>query len=75
MNIGDSFDCGTDIDLFLEMAQMKTNGWENKWVIGDDIENGNFGKMWKTQIQPSPSQLLSIRKATPQEVYNYLKQK
>lgn len=66
------FDCGTDINLFLELAQMRNDIWENQWVVGDDIES-NLDKMWKTKVAPSPFQLYGFRRATPQEVYEHLK--
>ena len=61
-----------EITLFLELAKMRSDIWENQWVVGDDIES-NLDKMWKTIVAPSPFQLYGFRRATPQEVYEHLK--
>ena len=65
-------DCGTDIDLFLELAQMRIDTDKGQWFtngldwyrhVGD---NGEFEAM---------KHLSTCRRATPQEVYEHLKKR
>lgn len=65
-------DCGTDINLFLELAQMRSDTDKGQWFTnGRDWyrhvgEDGQFKEI---------KHLSTCHRATPQEVYEHLKKK
>jgi hypothetical protein len=65
-------DCGTDTDLFLELAQMRSDTDKGQWFtngrdwyrhVGD---NGEFEAI---------KHLSTCRRATPREIYEHLKKR
>lgn len=76
----DSSDCGTNIDLFLDIAGMRKDTDLNQWVIDsdgnwhkcpDDVAQEYFDAGYDCGLMPK----MTCRKATATEIINQHKQK